>query len=203
MRARLAVLASQQPCELREVVLRDKPQELLAISPKGTVPVLMLPNGQVIEQSLEIMQWALSKNDPEAWLTPPLETAQAMHDLINHCDNVFKIHLDRYKYPNRYIDADPIAHRTEAVSYLLTLNNRLLHHDYLFGPRCCLADAAIAPFIRQFSQVDPPWFQDQPWHGLARWLDHFLTSPHLRQVMEKYAPWTAGTQGIRFPPEKE
>jgi len=201
MRARLALSASNQTCELREVVLRAKPTELLSASPKGTVPVLVLPDGRVIEQSLEIMQWALSHHDPEHWLTPSAENDAAMRDLINECDGPFKIHLDRYKYPDRYENVEAIEHRTEASRYLLTLDARLRDNAYLFGTHFCLADAAIAPFVRQFSLVDPAWFHNQPWTALLRWLDAFLSNPHLTRVMEKYAPWGSGTTGVRFPPD--
>jgi glutathione S-transferase len=133
MRARLALSVSGQTCELREVVLRSKPEALLTVSPKGTVPVLVLPDGSVIEQSLEIMQWALSNHDPESWLTPTHATDETMHQLINLCDGPFKSNLDRYKYPNRYDNVDAIEHRTLASTYLSELDQRLREHAYLCG----------------------------------------------------------------------
>lgn len=202
MRARLAVAASGQPCELREVVLRAKPAELLAASPKGTVPVLVLPNGQVIDQSLAIMQWALAQHDPERWLVPAHGSVQEMGALIEQCDGPFKNNLDRYKYPDRYENVDPIAHRAAAADYLMALDRRLQTQDYLFGPHPCLADMAIAPFVRQYAHVDPTWFDGQPWPALIRWLNAFLNSAHFQRIMDKHAPWAGGTESVRFPPER-
>lgn len=199
MRARLALAASGQHCELREVALRAKPAELLAASPKGTVPVLVLPNGQVIDQSLDIMRWALAQHDPEQWLTPEQDSVNAMEALIAQCDGAFKSDLDRYKYPDRYADADALAHRAAGASYLAVLDTRLQAASYLFGSRACLADMAIAPFVRQFAQTDAAWFRVQPWPALARWLDRFVTGARLDLVMERTAPWISGTPGVRFP----
>lgn len=202
MRARLALAVSGQPCELREIVLRAKPAELLAASPKGTVPVLVLSDSQVIDQSLAIMHWALDRRDPEDWLHPPQGSIDEVSTLIELCDGPFKINLDRYKYPDRYDNVDPMAHRTAASDYLRALDRRLQANDYLFGPQACLADMAIAPFVRQFAHVDPVWFDSQPWPALSRWLTAFLASTHFARVMGKYAPWVSGTAGIQFPPDR-
>ncbi|GAB3092737.1 glutathione S-transferase [Bordetella muralis] len=199
MRARLALAASGQRCELREVVLRAKPAELLAASPKGTVPVLVLPGGKVIDQSLDIMRWALAQHDPEHWLTPDRGSAADMEALIQQCDGSFKSDLDRYKYPDRYENADALSHRTAGAQYLTELDRLLQGQDYLFGARRSLADMAIAPFVRQFAHVDPAWFEAQPWPALTQWLEAFLTDTRFQQVMEKYAPWVSGTEGIYFP----
>lgn len=198
MRARLALVASAQTCELREIVLRDKPAELLAASPKGTVPVLVLPDGTVIDQSLDIMLWALRQRDPGQWLVPVHGTPAEMNALIAQCDGAFKSDLDRYKYPDRYEGVDAIAHRTAASDYLNALEKRLQATEYLFGARPCLADMAIAPFVRQFAHVDPAWFDVQPWPGLSRWLAAFLESAYFQRIMNKYAPWKPGTAGIPF-----
>jgi glutathione S-transferase len=150
MRARLAIAASGLRCELREIVLRSKPPEMLAASPKATVPVLVLPGGQVIEQSLEIMLWSLQQNDPEGWLAPEHGTLQAMQALIAENDGVFKQHLDRYKYPNRYPqehagDEQPFAqaHRASAACWLMELETRLGRHACLSGSATSLVDMAI------------------------------------------------------------
>lgn len=198
MRARLALAASGQPCELREVVLRAKPAELLSASPKGTVPVLVLSD-RVIDQSLDIMHWALAQHDPEHWLTPDKNSAVEINTLIQQCDGPFKTNLDRYKYPDRYEDVDAIAHRTAGAEYLMDLDRRLQSNEYLFGTRPCLADMAIAPFVRQFAHVDTMWFEDQAWPALARWLNAFLASERFQRIMEKYPAWQSGTEGIRFP----
>lgn len=199
MRARLALATSAQRCELREVVLRNKPADLLTASPKGTVPVLVLPDATVIDQSLDIMRWALAQHDPEHWLTPDQGTVADMDALIQQCDGAFKMNLDRYKYPDRYENADAISHRAAGATYLMELDSRLHAHDYLFGARACLADMAIAPFVRQFAHVDKTWFEAQPWTALIRWLEGFLTSARFEQVMEKYTPWESGTAGVGFP----
>ena len=207
MRARLAMAASRLPCELREVVLRSKPAELLAASPKATVPVLVLTDGSVIEQSLEIMRWALVQNDPHDWMTPEPETLQAMLALIAVNDGVFKLHLDRYKYPNRYrhehAGSEPAFaqfHRAGAGNFLLSLESRLSGQPWLFGQKARLADMAILPFVRQFAHTDPAWFALQPWPHLQAWLVQWEASGLFAQVMEKYAPWQPGAPGIAFGP---
>lgn len=163
MRARLALAVSGQMCELREVVLRNKPQGLLLASPKGTVPVLVLPSGQVLEQSLDIMQWALAQHDPQGWLTPSRGSLQDMLALIAECDGPFKQALDRCKYPSRYPDADQGAERARAVTWLGALDARLSpDQPCLFGTHAALADMAIAPFVRQFAGIDADWWAAQP-----------------------------------------
>ena len=203
MRARLALAVSGQSCELREVVLRAKPEALLSASPKGTVPVLVLPKQQVIDQSLDIMRWALAQHDPEHWLTPDQGSVADMDALISQCDGSFKTHLDRYKYPDRYENSDALAHRSAGSAYLQTLDTRLQTHPYLLGSHPSLADMAIAPFVRQFAHVDISWFESQPWSALARWLTTFMTSPRFAHIMKKYAAWVPGTKGVRFPVDDE
>lgn len=199
MRARLALAVSNCCCELREVVLADKPQEMLDISPKGTVPVLIDIDDRVLEQSLDIMLWALQKSDPQQWLKPEEGSLEIMLEAIAKFDNGFKYHLDRYKYPNRYEDTDPLLHRGEASIYLQELNDRLSQSNYLFGNRIALADMAIAPFIRQFASVDRDWFAGQSWQYLPAWLTEFTNSPLLALVMKKYPKWESGNVGIIFP----
>lgn len=199
MRARLAVAASGVPCELREVVLRDKPQALLAASPKATVPVLVDIDGRVIDQSLDIMMWALRRHDPDAWLAPQQGSLDAMLALIDECDGPFKQQLDRYKYPQRYGNEDGRENRDQAVAWLVRLDARLEQSDFLFGNRAALADMAIAPFIRQFAHTDMAWFQAQPWPRLMQWLQGWMQGELFGRVMQKYPPWREGEAGESFP----
>jgi len=199
MRARLALAVSGQACELREVVLRNKPQGLLHASPKATVPVLVLPSGQVLEQSLEIMLWALVQHDPEGWLIPSHGNLQDMLALIAECDGPFKQALDRCKYPSRYPDADTNAERARAVAWLGGLEARLWpDQPYLFGTHAALADMAIAPFVRQFAGIDADWWAAQPWPRLQAWLAQWQASDRLASVMHKLPAWVDGTEGVLF-----
>lgn len=199
MRARLAVAAGGHRCELREVVLRDKPAELLAVSPKGTVPVLVETDGRVIEESLDIMRWALARSDPQQWLSPQAGTLLEMLALIEICDGDFKHHLDRYKYAGRFEDANAAEHRDQAAAFLRELKTRLEASAWLYGDRPALADIAIAPFVRQFAIADPHWFAEQPWPCLRTWLDGLLRSRAFEQIMRKYPQWKCGQPGIEFP----
>ena len=199
MRARMAVAASGQRCELREVVLRDKPAELLAASPKGTVPVLVDVDGSVIDQSLEIMLWALRRNDPDGWLQPERGTLDDMLSLVADCDGDFKRHLDGYKYPERHPGLAAPAHREQGALFLARLDARLQASRCLHGDQVALSDIAIAPFVRQFAQVDAKWFDVQPWRRLREWLAKRLNAPVFGQVMDKYPPWRAGESGVHFP----
>jgi len=199
MRARLAIAVAGIPCALREVVLRDKPAEMLEVSPKGTVPVLVGPKGQVLEQSLDIMRWALGCNDPEQWLVPLAGTPQQMNDLIDRADTEFKPNLDCYKYASRHAVGENLTARAAGGVFLMSLNALLAKHSHLFGARTSLADMAIAPFVRQFAQVDQSWFESQPWPFLKRWLDTFLQSKEYAAIMLKYPQWRAGDPITNFP----
>ncbi|MEB2399405.1 MAG: glutathione S-transferase [Alcaligenaceae bacterium] len=199
MRARLAVAVSGATCELREVVLRDKPPSLLAASPKGTVPVLVDTDGRVIEQSLDIMLWALRGHDPEGWLTPERGGLPAALALIERCDVGFKPLLDRYKYPQRFGLDTGAGYRDEAGRWLLELEGTLRAAPFLLGRSPSLADMAIAPFIRQFAHTDRDWFEAQDWPGLRAWLEACLGGGLFDRVMGKHAPWREGTRGERFP----
>lgn len=206
MRARLALSASGLPYELREVILRDKPAEMLAASPKATVPVLVLTGGEVMDESLEIMLWALQQNDPGHWLKPQRGLMADMLDLIAANDGSFKQHLDRYKYPNRYPHEAAggtaefaHAHRAGGALWLcqleamLTASTGTPHASgtsgWLFGPTASLADLAILPFVRQFAHTDAAWFALQPWPQLLQWLAHFEASALYEGVMGKYPAW--------------
>lgn len=199
MRARLALAISSQRCELREVVLRSKPPEMLAASPKGTVPVLVLPGGEVIEQSLDIMLWALHRNDPQQWLAAPGVALEDMLQLVAQCDGEFKFHLDRYKYPTRYDLNDAALHQAQGALFLQNLNTRLGANVHLLGASPSLADMAIAPFVRQFAHTDPVWFASQPWPALQAWLTQFETSPLYQQIMANHPPWEPGQPPVLFP----
>ena len=199
VRARLAVMVSDRVCELREVVLRDKPSEMLAASAKGTVPVLIDLNGQVLDESIDIMLWALRHHDPLRWLAPEFSSLDAMLHLIKQFDQEFKFHLDRYKYAERYPNTNAQTHRTEGSLYLERLTAQLRETQYLFGSRIALADMAIAPFVRQFAHVDQSWFSEQPWLQLQTWLGTLIESERYTRAMKKYPTWESGQAGIRFP----
>lgn len=201
MRARMAIAASGIECRLREVVLRDKPSEMLDASPKGTVPVIVESDGTVIEESLDVMAWALTQNDAEAWLTPETGTRADMDALIAECDGPFKRALDRYKYPNRYEDEGVVreAQRALGLKFLETLNTQLDGRQHLFGKRVSYADIAIFPFIRQFANTDRAWFDELDLPHLQAWLEHHLESPRFKQIMPKYAQWKTGDEEPIFP----
>lgn len=197
MRARLALQVSGQGVEHREVELKNKPAEMLRTSAKATVPVLVLSDGLVLEQSLDIMRWALARHDPEAWLPADAASLTEADALIAANDGDFKYHLDRYKYPHRYGLPDGLAHRDLAREFLNSLQQRLTRTAFLNGAHFGLADAAIAPFVRQFAHTDKVWFAAQPWSQLAQWLGDFERSTRFAQVMEKHPVWPGVDQGER------
>ncbi|SDD37975.1 glutathione S-transferase [Kordiimonas lacus] len=199
MRARLAIANAGVGVKLREVVLRDKPAHMLEISPKGTVPVLQLADGTVIDESLDVMRWALEQHDPDGWLTPEAGTLADTLALIAGCDGDFKHHLDRYKYAARYEDVDPIEHRKAAEVFLAKLEARLNDGAWLFGSRACLADYAVLPFIRQFASVDRAWFDSAPYPALHAWLKAFMDGDFFKSVMNKYPQWQPGDAEADFP----
>jgi glutathione S-transferase len=194
MRARLALQTAHVHVELREVVLRDKPDAFLTASPSGTVPCLVTKTG-VIDESLDIMVWALKQGDPRAWLEMPA----AGWDLIAQCDGPFKHALDRAKYATRYPQDDPKEARARASKFLDECEKQLDGH--LFG-RPTLADAAVLPFVRQFAFIDKAWFDAQPWPKVQGWLDAFLQGDLFGSIMQKYAKWEAGDAIIVFPDEQ-
>jgi glutathione S-transferase len=189
MRARLALQASGLAVEHREVELKNKPARMLAASLKGTVPVLVLPNGQVLDESLDIMRWALQANDPLRWWPKdPLRLAATMA-LIEENDGSFKHALDRYKYPHRFGLADGAAWREAGANFLLRLEAVLMTQTHLAGEQQGVCDAALAPFVRQFAHTDKTWFAAQPWPHLARWLAEFEASATFAAIMHKHRPW--------------
>jgi glutathione S-transferase len=191
MRARLALLASGVAYEHREVALKAKPAEMLTASPKGTVPVLVLPTGEVLEQSLDIMRWALQQNDPLAWLPDTQEIGALTDEGIALNDGEFKAHLDRYKYPQRFGLADGLQHRTQASAALMNWQARLQTHAFLSGSQWGLLDTCVAPFVRQFARTDRAWFDAQPWPELAQWLIKFENSDAFNAVMHKHPLWVS------------
>lgn len=194
MRARMAMLKSDQACQLREVVLRDKPAEMIAVSPKATVPVLVLPDGTVIEESLEIMHWTLAQNDPDNLLA---NVGQA-GDLITENDGPFKHSLDRYKYENRYVGERAEDHRENGVVFLKKLDAILRRTGFLNGPQLSLADLAVFPFVRQFANVNRPWFDSLALPDLQSWLDDRLQSDVFVRAMKKYPQWKTGDENVQF-----
>jgi glutathione S-transferase len=200
MRARMALSISHQQCWLREIILRDKPAEMTTLSPKATVPVLHLSDGRVLEQSLDIMLWALEQDDPEHWLEPETGTLSEIKAFIAELDGPFKHHLDRYKYAIRYEeDPNKVDHRAEASQILSTLNDRLNTQAQLFGDKPTLADFATFPFIRQFANTDRDWFDNQPLPNLQNWLEGHLTSDLFQSIMKKLPVWAQGDQEPLFP----
>jgi glutathione S-transferase len=193
MRARMAVAVSGVKVELREVVLRDKPAEMLAVSPKGTVPVLELPDGRVLEESTDIMHWALEQNDPDNWLRH-VDT-----DLISANDGPFKQALDRYKYPHRYDLPDGMEGRDKALVHLNELDKRLTNAPFLAGGTCGFTDIALIPFVRQFAATHQAWFDAQPLSALQGWLAALLQSRLFACTMTRYPQWKQGDVATLFP----
>lgn len=192
MRARMAIAVSGVTVEMREVVLRDKPPEMVEVSPKATVPVLVHGEG-VLDESLDIMRWALRQNDPEKWLQHIDE------DLIAANDGSFKQNLDRYKYPSRYDLADGSEHRDAALPHLEMLNDNVTASGYLGLGKAGLTDIALFPFVRQFAATDPSWFEALPLKPLHHWLDNLVTSPLFGTIMKRYPQWHAGDEPTYFP----
>ena len=192
MRARLALLVSGRPCEIREVKLSAKPAELIVASAKATVPVMVLPDGAVIDESLDVMRWALRGNDPERWL----DGDDAV--LIATNDGPFKHALDRTKYPDRH-GSDPAVHRPEGLAFLEALEARLVGSANLCGPDRTFTDAAILPFVRQFAAIDRAWFAAQPLPALQGWLARHLASRLFEAAMVRVAPWRQGDTPVTFP----
>ena len=201
MRARLGLLFAELSVELREITLKNKPTQMLAISPKGTVPVLQLIDGTVIEESREIMMWALEQNDPQGLLdTAVLSQAEA---LIAQNDNEFKYWLDRYKYADRHTEMTQIEYRQRGEVFLQVLEARLTKSRYLLGDSVTVADIGIMPFVRQFAHVDRDTFYDLPYPKLQQWLQDWLAHPLFLQAMVKFQPWQEEDEAVIFPSNPE
>lgn len=189
MRARMALWAAKIQVELREVSLREKPQHLLQISPKGTVPVLQLADGTVLEQSLDIMRWALLQNDALGWLK---EDMLMVDSLISVNDGEFKKALDRYKYPERYPEQSVLFYREQGEQFLRRLEALLTEHRFLLGDSASMADVAIFPFIRQFAAVDAQWFGQSAYSRLREWLAGWVGGELFAEVMQKFPTYIEG-----------
>lgn len=190
MRARLAIYNCKIDIALREVVLKDKPPSLLAISPKGTVPVLQLSDGLIIEESLDIMKWALQQRDPDLWLSAAL--IEPTQELIQQNDNEFKYWLDRYKYADRYPQHPLAFYRSRCEHWFAILESNLMAHDgFLLADRYTLADMALFPFVRQCAHVDREWFLQTPYVHLQAWLEKLINSNLFAAVMKKHPQWIA------------
>jgi glutathione S-transferase len=185
MRARMAIAISGAQVEHREIILRNKPAEMLVASPKGTV--LVLSDGRVVDESLDVMRWALALNDPEGWLV------SADDPLIAANDGPFKQALDRYKYPHRYDLPDEIAQREAAMEHLRVLDERLAAAPYLSGSQRGFCDIALFPFVRQFANTDRDWFDPLPLPSLQRWLAQMLASPLFELIMVKHPLWASAS----------
>ena len=198
MRARFALLISNTKCELREVSLKAKPEQLIKLSKKGTVPVLHLEPKKIIDESLDIMVWALKNHDPCNWLPKDKITMENTLSLINANDSEFKHNLDRYKYGSRFNVEDITIHRDICETFVKDLNNRLHNHTYLMGDTASLADYAIVPFIRQLANTDGEWFYKTPYPLAHKWLDKLLASDLFLSIMTKYDLWHEGQTAIYF-----
>lgn len=197
MRARMAISIAGIPVELREVVLRDKPEEMLDISPKGSVPVLHLKEGTVIDESLGIMFWALEQNDLKGWLDAEREETLT---LIERNDGPFKKALDRFKYPGRYPNEDCSWAKDSGLETLKNLNDRLERYGYLMADKPTLADYAIFPFVRQFAHADMDLFEGQNYSKLADWLEEFKSSAIFKAIMPKFKQWTPDDPAVVLMP---
>ncbi len=196
MRARLGLLFAGLQVELREIILKSKPAPMLAISPKGTVPVLELPDGHVIEESREILEWALAQHDPTGLLKADQSLATG---LLDQNDGDFKHWLDRYKYADRHPEMSQREYRLNGEVFLQTLEELLTDRPYLLGDKISIADIGIMPFVRQFAHVDRQTFYSLPYPKLQQWLQNWLEHPVFLQAMTKFEPWQEGDEVMVFP----
>ena len=200
MRARLALATclDQHSLELREVVLKDKPQPMLDISPKGTVPVLLLASGEVIEESLDIMKWSFDQNPSKKQEFLESYDQTVIASLIEENDGEFKWALDRYKYADRYEETEE-HYREKGEVFLAKLNTMLEEQAFLLGSQPSFLDLAIFPFVRQFAHVNRNWFFSSSYGNLIKWLEHWLESELFNGIMKKYKKWEEGQLTTYFP----
>ena len=193
MRARLGLALSNKSVQLREIILKHKPETMIQASPKGTVPVLIEKDGQVIDESLDIIKWALEGSE---WL---LSTTPVMHALIQENDEIFKGWLDKYKYADRHPEFSDVYYREQGEQFIEKLEEYLSDSTMLFSNEYSLADIAILPFIRQFAFVDIHWFNQSKYHNVRNWLTAFISSELFESIMKKYPTWLDSKQEITFP----
>jgi glutathione S-transferase len=186
MRARMALRYANIDVEIREITLREKPAHMLSVSPKGTVPVLVLASGQVLEQSLDIMDWALEQSDVHEWIIQDQEVQKLTANLIATNDGAFKQALDKYKYAIRFPESPPDVYRASGEDFLRRLELLLQQNNYLCRKTISKADVAIFPFVRQFSMVDEDWFEAANFPALKVWLNGLLNSMLFEEVMQKH-----------------
>lgn len=199
MRARLGILLAGTSVSLREILLKHKPESMLAASPKGTVPVLILPDGNIIDESLDIMRWALEQNDPHnLLLAGDSQRQEQAKALIDSNDHQFKSWLDKYKYADRHPEQSEIFYRTEGETFIARLEHLLGQHRQLLSDAACIADFAILPFIRQFAGVDRNWFNQAPYPNVQHWLASHLESPIFANIMHKYPTWLDSNEEFIF-----
>ncbi len=182
MRARMAMVYAGISVEIREIALRDKPKHMLQVSPKGTVPVLIIEDGTVIDESVDIMYWALQQQDSAGWLQ---HNGELRRQLITENDTSFKAALDAYKYFDRFPEKKQSEHRTDSELFLQKLETLLQHSQYLQSNQLSMVDIALFPFIRQFAGVDAAWFDVSPYPKLIAWLKRLVTSELFVSVMQK------------------
>lgn len=203
IRARMALAYAGVSYELREVSLKSKPREMLDISPKGTTPVMQIFNEQdfiVLEESLDIMNWAIQQHDPINWLNLPDKSVAIAKQLIDTNDREFKQSLDRYKYPNRFPEKPQEFYRQQAEEFLQVLELQFQQNNFLICDRQTLADIAIFPFVRQLAYVDIDWFNSSPYPKSQQWLKWHETSPMFELVMQKFLVWTPAQIAIAIAP---
>lgn len=193
----MAIGAAGCEVEHREILLSDRPEHLRAISAKSTVPCLEIGPGEVLVESLPIMSWALDQHDPLGWL-PVQDQVTVIDGLIATNDGEFKHNLNRFKYPARYDNPDPLLARSNAERFVARLNERLRQHRHLVGDDVSIADVAILPFVRQFSRTDEGWFSATPYEAVRRWLAWWETAPPFLRVMAKIPVWQPGNPALRF-----
>lgn len=195
----MALLMARKKVLLRAIVTKDKPQEMLAISKKGTVPILVFSDGKVIDESLDIMIWALKQDDPDDLLySQRPEMYQHMLDLISDCDLEFRANLSAYKHHKRYHLSDELKFRTQSEVFVKRLEFSLLEQDYIMGDKLSLADLAVLPFIRQFVSVDKKWFREAGYPRLSQWLSRHLQSLLFLKTMQEYPLWKKSHEEFLF-----
>ena len=198
IRARMALWYAGIAVEHREVLLSNKPQAMLDASPKGTVPILVLADAGILEESRDIMRWALGKHDPQSWWCDV--HAEAIDELIDENDLSFKLHIDRYKYSDRFPERPKSDYRSEGEGFLRNLERRLANQSFLLGKHVTMADVALFPFVRQFAMVDSQWFEHAPYPELQKWLREFIASSLFLNVMTKLKPWNADDRPLFVDP---